>query len=82
MNVSKFKVFKCFYFVNMLGLLQQQVVEQKVLYMYSVYKFKIFNLNTFILKFRINVYKMKKVLSNFIKIKKVRVTATIKYAGF
>ena len=57
-NVSKVKVFKCFYFVNMLGLLQQQVVEQKVLYMYSVYVFKIFNLDTFILKFRINVYKM------------------------
>ena len=33
-NISKVKVFKCFYFVNMLGLLQQQVVEQKVLYIY------------------------------------------------
>ena len=54
-NVSKVKVFKCFYFVSMLGLLQQQVVEQKVLCMHSVYMFKIFNLDTFILKFRINV---------------------------
>ena len=55
-NVSKVKVFKCFYFVNMLGLLQQQVVEQNVLYVYSVYIFKIFNLDTCFLKFRINVY--------------------------
>ena len=62
-NVSKVKVFKCFHFVNMLGLPQQQVVEQKVLYMYSVYVFKIFNFNF--------------QLSNFIKIKKLRVTVTI-----
>ena len=55
----KNKVFQCFYFVNMLGLLQQQVVEQKVLCMYSVYKFKVWNLDTFILKFRINVSKVK-----------------------
>ena len=47
-----------FLLLNMLGLLQQQVVEQNVLYMYSVYKFKILNLDTFILKVRINVYKM------------------------